>query len=61
MFKPIFDENHNNVGFALNLSNNLGLSLINVFFAGSMPFSPNKPIIINNNYLILKYAFCTLF
>lgn len=42
-FKPISDENHNNVGLALNLSNILGLSLINVFFAGNTPFSPNKP------------------
>lgn len=42
-FKPISDENQSNVGFALNLSKNFGLSLINVFFAGNMPFSPNNP------------------
>lgn len=42
-FKPISDENQSNVGFALNLSKNLGLSLINVFLAGNMPFSPNNP------------------
>lgn len=42
-FKPISDENHNNVGFTLNLSNIFGLALINVFFAGNTPFSPNKP------------------
>lgn len=42
-FKPISDENHNNVGLKLNLSNILGLSLINVFLAGNTPFSPNRP------------------
>lgn len=42
-FKPISDENHNNVGLKLNLSNTLGLSLINVFLAGKTPFSPNRP------------------
>lgn len=42
-FKPISDEIHNNVGFELNLSNILGLSLINVFFAGNIPFSPKNP------------------
>lgn len=42
-FRPISDATHNNVGFALTLSKTLGLSLINVFFAGKTPFSPNKP------------------
>jgi hypothetical protein len=45
-FKPISDDIHNNVGFELNLSNSLGLSLINVFLAGSIPFSPNIPVTI---------------
>lgn len=52
-FKPISDEIHNNVGFALNLSNILGLSLINAFFAGNIPFSPNKPRSININVICI--------
>jgi len=44
----------------LNLSNILGLSLINVFLAGNTPFSPNRPrklIVINKkiNRLYILY------
>lgn len=46
VFKPISDDIHNNVGFELNLSNSLGLSFINTFFAGNIPFSPNRPVTI---------------
>lgn len=55
-FKPISDENHNNVGFELNLSNIFGLSLVNVFFAGSTPFSPNKPKTTIIYYKVLFYS-----